>query len=115
MLFLANIAGFLVAKWRLILVIIGLFIVVFGTALLWKRCNPPPKLDEKQQQQAKTAIAKEDREEMIKVLAESDTAEDAIDSNIKAVENATEAAKKTYTGKSNDELAGELNRRAQQP
>jgi hypothetical protein len=115
MLFLANIAGFLVAKWRLIAVIIGLFVVVFGTALLWKRCNPPPKLDEKQQQQAKTAIAKQDREEMVKILAESDAAEDVIDETIKVAEQRTEAAKQNYTGKSNDELAEELNKRAQQP
>jgi TusA-related sulfurtransferase len=115
MLFLANIAGFLVAKWRLIAVIIGLFVVVFGTALLWKRCNPPPKLDEKQIQKAQNAIAKQDRDEMIKVLAESDAAESNIDETIKVAEQHTETAKQNYTGKSNDELAEELNRRAQQP
>jgi uncharacterized membrane protein YvbJ len=115
MLFLANIAGFLVAKWRLIAVIIGLFVVVFGTALLWKRCNPPPKLDEKQIQKAQNAIAKQDREEMVKILAESDAAEDVIDETIKVAEQRTEAAKQNYTGKSNDELAEELNKRAQQP
>lgn len=114
MLIAANIFGFIVAKWRVIAVIIGLFVVIFGTAVLWKRCNPPPKINEKDILKAQNAIATGDRERQIEVLAESDTAEDAIDSNIKAVENAREAAKKNYAGKSNEEIAAELEKRLQQ-
>jgi hypothetical protein len=80
--------------------------------LIWRACNKPPRLNEKQIQKAQDAIAKQEREEMLEVLAESDTAEDAIDSNIKQIELDREAAKQNYTGLSNDELATELERRA---
>lgn len=101
-----------VDHWKLFLAAVVLIVVV---SLVYRACSRPPKLDEKAIQKAQTAIAKQDREEMIKILAESDTKEDEIDSNIKAIENARDQAKKNYTGKSNDELAEELNRRAQQP
>lgn len=112
--FLKRIGFFFLDNWRFCLVIAGIFALIFGTALLWKRCNPPPKLDEKDIRKAEKAIAQDDREEMIKVLAESDAKEDAIDSNIKAIENKREEAKQNYTGKSNDELAAELERRMQE-
>lgn len=118
MLILANIAGFIVTKWRLLAAILG--VIVLAIVLFWVGRRivdilyPPPKLDEKQIQKAQTAIATEDRKQMIEVLAESDTAEHNIDSNIKLAEQATEDAKKSYADKSNQELADELNRRAQQ-
>jgi hypothetical protein len=77
--------------------------------------NPPPHLDEKQIQKAQTAIATEDRKQMIEILAESDTRVHDIDSNIQLIEQARDAAKQSYADKSNQELADELNRRAQQP
>ena len=70
--------------------------------------------NEQAQEKAKVAIAKEDRKQMIEILAASDTKEAAIDSNIKAVEQATEDAKVSYNGKTNAELAAELERRASQ-
>lgn len=115
MLFLADMAGFVVAKWRVFAVGAGILVLLFAVAVAWKRCNPPPKLDEKQIQKAQDAIAKRDREKMLDVLAESDTREASIDSNIKQIENDREAAKQNYSGKSNDDLAAELEKRVQQP
>jgi len=118
MLIAANILGFIIAKWRLLAVILGgilLMIVLFAVgSRIYRVFNPPPKLNEKQIAVAQKAIEVEDRKQMIEVLAESDTAEHNIDSNIKLAEQATEDAKKSYADKSNQELAAELNRRAQQ-
>lgn len=100
------------AKLTTIGILLLLILVIFGGYKACKWLNPPPKLDEKQIQKAQTAIAKQDREEMIKVLAESDTAEDNIDETIKVAENRTEQAKQNYTSKSNEDLAKELERRA---
>ena len=117
MLFLANIAGFLVAKWRVLAAILGgilLVIVLYAAGVrVYRWFNPPPKLDEKQIQKAQDAIAKGETEKMKEILAESDTAEDAIDSSILEVEHKKNEAKKNYDGVTNEDLAAELNRRAQ--
>lgn len=103
---------FIVDHWKIIVPAVVLIVVV---GFVYRACNRPPKLDEKAIAEAQKAIAKQDREEMVKILAESDTKEAEIDSNIKAIEQAREDAKKNYTGLSNDELAAELERRAKQP
>lgn len=102
---------FVIDNWKIVLpVIVVLLVIGFGL----KHCNKPAKLDEKQIQKAQDAIAKQDREEMVKILAESDTREQAIDANVKTAERATEDAKKNYTGLSNDDLAAELEKRAKE-
>lgn len=113
-LFLANLAGFVVAKWRLFAVLAGILLLVVLIALASRACRSQPKLDHEQIQKAQQAIREQDRKEMIQVLAESDAREQAIDNSIKAAEQATEDAKQNYTGLTNDELADELNRRAKQ-
>ena len=102
---------FVIDNWQIVLAVIVL--AILG---LWLRSclSRPPKLDEKAIQKAQQAIAVQDREKMIEVLAESDTREDEIDSNIKAIENARENAKKNYTGLRNEDLAAELERRAKE-
>lgn len=99
-------------KWarRVVLFVIIAVLIIAG---LWIRScvNKPPRLNEQQIQKAQQAIAKQEREEMLEVLAESDTAEDAIDSSLKQIEIDKEAAKRSYSGFSNDELAAELERR----
>jgi low affinity Fe/Cu permease len=98
-------------------VVVVLFAIVLLVGGLWLRScfKKTPKIDEKAVNKAQNAIAKQDREQMVEVLAESDTKEDEVDSNIKGIEHAREEAKKNYSGKSNEELAAELEKRLQQP
>lgn len=102
-------------KWarRVVLIFVAIA-VILPVVFIYRACNKPPKLDEKQIQKAQDAIARRDRAEMERILAESDTAESEIDSNLKQIETDREAAKKSYSGYSNDELAEELERRSQQ-
>ena len=115
---MANILGFIVTKWRLLAVVLGgilLLIVLFAVgSRVYHVFNPPPKLNEKQIVKAQKAIETDDRQTMVQVLAESDTAEHNIDSNIKLAEQAVDDAKKNYDGLSNQQLADELNKRASQ-
>lgn len=118
MLILANIAGWFVAHWRVLLYIAaGILILVLG---LWlKSCfTKTPKLDEKQIQKAQQAIAENDRKAMQEVLVESDVQEQKIDDNLVNAKvdriNAINEAKKKAAAMSNDELAQELERRARE-
>jgi len=96
------------------LMVIGFLAVCIIGGLIFKACHKAPKLDEKAIQKAQQAIAKQDREAMLQVLAESDTKEAQVDSNIKLAEQATKDAKKNYLGLSNDDLAAELERRSKE-
>lgn len=111
MFFLKRIGFFLIDNWRIVVPAVLLVIVVVWAS---RACNKPPKLDEQQTRKAQQAIAKDDRKQMLEVLAESDVRESGIDNSIKAAEEATAAAKRNYLGKSNQELAEELNLRANQ-
>lgn len=110
----ANIIGWIVAHWRLVAVAAGVCILGILCIFVLRACNKPPKLDQKEIIEAQQAIAKEDRKEMIEILTNSDVREQAIESNIKQAEEATRQAKQNYSGKSNEELAAELERRLQQ-
>lgn len=89
-----------------------LLLIVVGT---FKACTrSEPKLNQREIIEAQQAIDKQQREKMIEILADSEAREQGIDNSVKAAENAAEEAKKNYTGKSNEELAEELNRRAKQ-
>lgn len=76
------------------------------------------KLNEKQIIAAQQAIAKDDRKEMVEILAQSDAAEaetNATVANAKAdTVNAIAESKKKAETMSNQELADELNRRAKE-
>lgn len=119
MLIAANIVGFIIAKWRWFAIFAGVVLLFVVIGFIFKAFNRPPKLDQKQIQRAQTAIATADREEMTKVLVESDVREKQIDTNVAYANNATVDAinesKKTWANASNDELAAELERRAQEP
>ena len=112
-LILANIIGWIAAHWRLVAgaVAVVFLVIVFG--LIFRSCNKPPKLDQKEIQKAQQAIQEQDRKVMVEILTNSTVREQAIDSNIKQAEEATEAAKRDYSKLSNDELAAELERRLQ--
>lgn len=84
-------------------------LLLFG--LVFRSCNKPPKLDQKEIIKAQQAIAKEDRKEMIEILTNSTVREQGIDNSVKMAEEATEAAKRNYSQLSNDELAAELEKR----
>lgn len=105
---------FVVDNWKGIAVFAGVCLAFVVMLLMFKACDKPPKLEQKEVIKAQQAIAKEDRKEMVEILAASDVKEQGIDNSIKAAEQATEDAKKSYSDYSNADLADELNRRAQQ-
>ena len=98
----------------------GVIVILCVAVGLWvKSCaSKPPKLDQKEIQRAQTAIAEQDRKEMIQVLAESDAKEKAADAT--AVEantvtvNAIAESKAKWSNASNEEMAAELERRAKE-
>lgn len=114
LLFIANILGWFVAHWQRIAIFIGLIAVIFGGALLWKRCNPPPKLDEKAIQKGQIAVEQHNNEVLKKVLAESDVKSQNIDANIKQAEENTRQAVKSYDGWTDEQLAEEFEKRKHQ-
>jgi hypothetical protein len=106
--------AFIVARWRLFAAIGAGLVLVLLLVFAYKGCKSEPKLNQKEIIEAQQAIEKQERQKMIEILAESEAREQGIDNSIKAAEQATEAAKQNYTGKSNQELADELNRRAKE-
>lgn len=114
MLFLANVFGWVVSHLRLIGTLVAILVLTIAVGLVYRRCHKPPHLDEQAIQKAQKAIADNDRKTMVEVLAKSDVEERGIDNSIKAAEQATEDAKKSYADKSNKEIADELDRRAAQ-
>ncbi len=116
MLFLANLAGWIVAHIRLIGVLIALgAILCLG---LWVRScwtAHKAKLNEKQIQQAKEAIAEHNDEKLKEVFAKADTQQAVIDgtvANSEVVKKQAEVdAKKKYDAMTPDELAAELEAR----
>jgi ABC-type multidrug transport system fused ATPase/permease subunit len=115
MLFFLKRAGFfLYDNWRIVLIAVGGLLLILLLVFAYKGCKSEPKLNQKEIIEAQQAIEKQERQKMIEILAESEAREQGIDNSIKAAEQATEAAKQNYTGKSNQELADELNRRAQE-
>lgn len=113
----ANIFGWLVAHKRLVLYI-AIGIVVLFAGLYIRSCwnGHKAKLNEQQIQRAQEAIAKQDREEMQKVLIEAEVQEKAIDANVANAEaekqKAITEAKKRAAQMTNEELAAELERLA---
>lgn len=95
-------------------------LTIFVLVSLYKGCfqAPPAKLDEAAILKAQNAIALNDRQTMVEVLAASDVAEKQIDVNLANAENAKlkafHEARKAAEALSNDQLAAELNRRAGQ-
>lgn len=111
MLVLANIFGIVYAYRRVILVGVAGLVLILAIVFVFRACNKPPKLDQEATIKAQQAIAKEDRREMIEVLAESAVKEQGIDNSIKAAEEATDKAKQDYSKLTNEQLAAELEKR----
>jgi hypothetical protein len=110
-LILANIIGWIVAHWRIVAVIGAIALLLLVIMIGARSCRKQPKLDQKEIIEAQQAIEKNDRKVMVDILTNSDVREQGIDNSIKASEEATAKAKQNYSGKSNEELAQELERR----
>ncbi len=113
--FLKRAFWFVVDNWK---VVLPAAVLIVAGVFVYRACNRPPKLDEKAIQRAQTAIAKQDREEMTKILVESDVREKQIkDESADAHAQTTNAiveAKAKANAMTNEELAAELERRAKQ-
>lgn len=101
--------------WMQILVVVGIVALVATISLYFRK---KPKLDQKQIVEAQQAIAEQDRAKMVEILAISDAKEAEADgyvanSKVETV-NAIQESKKKWNELSNDELAKELERRANQ-
>ncbi len=112
---LKRIFYFLFDNWQVSLAVLA---ILFGSVFLYRACNRPPKLDEKQIQKAQQAIAANDRQAMVEVLIAAEVAEKKIDANVVDAStqtvNAIVAAKKKANEMSNEELANYLNERSKE-
>jgi preprotein translocase subunit SecF len=92
--------------------ILGLIAVVIIFGLIFRACNRPAKLDEKQIQKVQKAIAKADRAEMEQTLVESRLAEQQIIEDTEEAEAVKEQtvkdARKEAEAMTNKELAEAL-------
>jgi hypothetical protein len=111
-------AVFLAKKWRWFVVFIAIVAVCWALGMLIRVFHRTPKLNIPEIQRAQKAIANEDREEMTRVLVESDVREKAIDANVAYANNQTVDAiaesRKTWQNASNAEMQAELERRAKE-
>jgi flagellar biosynthesis/type III secretory pathway M-ring protein FliF/YscJ len=118
MLILANIAGFMVAKWRWFVIFVGIVLIFVMFGFILRAFRHTPKLNLPEIQRAQKAIANDDGEEMTKVLVESDVREKHIDENLangnSVKVDAINESKKTWANASNEEKAAELERRARE-
>lgn len=111
MLIFANIAGWAIAHWKWLLYAAAGIVLFIVIVIAFKSCGSKPKLNEKEIQRAEQAVKERNDKVLKEILAESDTRVDAIDSNIKQVEQNTRDAVKSYEGYTVDELAAEIERR----
>ena len=101
--------------WMQILVVVGIVALVATVSLYFRK---KPRLDQKQIVEAQQAIAEQDRAKMVEILAISDAKEAEADGYVANAKvetvNAIQESKKKWSEASNDELAKELERRANQ-
>lgn len=115
-LFVLNALGWCQENWRIVL---GVFLALFVLIFVFKACNrsTPPKLDQKAIIEAQKAIEEKNDAKLKEILVESDVRVKEIDANVgkgrAELINAQEEAKRKYDGMSCDELAAEIERRAQ--
>ena len=118
MLFLADLAGWVVAHARQLIVGALLLIVILTSAIIYTRCTRQKPMSPAQIQKAQDAIAKQDREEIAKVLADADADVAVIDQSVVNAEaereKAIAEAKKKYDGMSAEDLQAEAKRRVQE-
>lgn len=93
------------------LVIVGV-IILTGVIIVFKACNRPPKLNEKQIQKVQQAIEKQERTEMVETLAAIEVETKGIDANLANAENeklkAYNEARNKARSMTNEELAKAL-------
>ena len=117
-LWLANIIGFIYHFRRIIAITMLAAAVVIAVVLVMRSCDTsqPPQLSNAEIIAAQEAIAHNDREKMLQVLAESDARVAMVDKSLDEAKRAVdESVTKTYqewSSRSNEELAAELERRA---
>ena len=117
-LWLANIIGFIYHFRRIIAITMLAAAVVIAVVLGMRNCDTsqPPQLSNAEIIAAQEAIAHNDREKMLQVLAESDARVAMVDKSLDEAKRAVdESVTKTYqewSSRSNEELAAELERRA---
>jgi ABC-type transport system involved in cytochrome bd biosynthesis fused ATPase/permease subunit len=117
MIFFLKRAGYFVYDhWKIFAIALGVIVLV---VLFYEACGKKtPKLNQEQIIKSQQAIAKEDRKEMLEVLAESDAQEKAaetVQANAEAVKEQTiKESKEKWSNASNDEMAAELERRAKE-
>lgn len=114
-----NIIGWIVANWRLVAITVGVVAVLIVFGMVMRSCNNQPvKFDEKTIQEAKTAIAEQDRQKMTEILANSAVVEKQINANLANADNeklkTLSEARKRAAAMTNEELAAELERRVNQ-
>jgi hypothetical protein len=107
--FLKRIFFFVIDNWKIVLPIIALLI---GSIFIYRACHKTPHLDEQQIKRAQDAIAKQDREEMTKVLVDAEVKEKQIDANLansdSAKLQAIYEARRKANAMTNEELARRL-------
>lgn len=118
-LWLLNIAGWIAAHWRLVAVASLAVALLITLTLLYRGCGKStPKLDPQEIIKAQKAIAEQDREEMTRVLVESDAKEAVADESAIAATaakvNAIAESKAKWAEASNAEMQEELERRARE-
>lgn len=118
-LWVLNIAGWLVAHWRTVAIAFAVVAFLVLVAITYRGCSKrTPQLNNDEIIKSQKAIAEQDRQTQIEILANSDAREKNIDANISnakaAAVNAIADSKAEWSQRSNDEIAAELERRAQQ-
>ena len=116
MLFLANIAGWIMSHARQLLIGGAILAVVLTSAIIYTKCTRQKTITPEQINKAQEAIAKQDREKMEQVLVEIEADKAAIDQSVANAEAEREfaiaEAKKKAETMTNAELAAELERLA---
>ena len=109
---------FCVDNYRVVLPIAVFVVIAFWLLIHYGCSKPAPKLNQEEIIKSQQAIAANDRKTQIEILANSDVRVQDIDANVAAGRNATVNAiadsKAEWSQKSNEELAAELERRANQ-
>jgi len=121
--FIAGLFGWDISKvqrWVFFSLVVLLSIAALVIGLWISRLfHHAPKLNEKQITAAQQAIATNDREQMTKILVDSDVAEKQIDANVAysntQTTNAQAESRQKWSQASNEEMQAELERRAREP
>lgn len=114
-LFLKNVAGWVIAHWRLVAGVVGVFLLVIVVAIAFRSCNKPPKLDEAEIQKGEQAVRERNDKVLREILTNSLVEEKQIEANVTNAKaetvNAIAEAKEKYSNMNTNDLAAELERR----